>query len=158
MEVSNTHYFKAIYKPEGDQIPEYVQGEDDRSLFVKDKNAFYDVFYNPWKPLELLQRFELWPASGQGSIYAVDLTDGHFEINGVPFFQHNTVKPDKNGNDTALVLRNFRLIYRRIVNAHATVRTDSKRMTVESLELAGYILGFQANDQDDENHTHFIRT
>jgi len=156
MEAQNTHYFKAIYV-EGDQEFTYDQGEDDRSAFVEGKNAFYDIFYNPWKPLEFLKRFEIHPAVGDGAWYAVDLTDGHFEINGVPFFQHNTVKPDKNGNQVGLILRDFRLIYARIVNAHATVCNDSREMTDCQMEVAGYIIGFQANDQDGENHKHILR-
>jgi hypothetical protein len=137
---------------------EYCQGADDQSLQGPAKNAYYDVFYNPWKPLSSLKRFELRPADGEGPVFAVDMTDGHFEVDEVPFFQHNTVKQDKEtGNQAAIALRNFELIYARITNVHATTDPVNRQLIPTGMEVAGYIIGFRADDQDGEPHTHILR-
>lgn len=59
----------------------------------------------------------------------VDLRDGHFEINGVPFFLH---RPDME------VLKDFRIIYFRTVQ-----RTYNQGTGAESAGILGYSLGWQ---------------
>lgn len=60
----------------------YQQGPDDVSTQRPDKSAFFDVHYQPLKPEEDLVRFSLM---GEGHRYTVDLRDGHFEVDGLPF-------------------------------------------------------------------------
>ena len=69
------YLFEAQYK-DGES---YLQGADDISLQDPSKNAFYDVFYSPIKPLGELESFSL---IGDDHTYSVSLTDGHFEIDG----------------------------------------------------------------------------
>jgi len=67
----------------------------------------------------------------------VDLRDGHFEINGVPFFLH---RPDME------VLTDFRIIYFRTVQ-----RTYNQQSGEESGSILGYSIGFQTNNSKGEN-------
>lgn len=60
----------------------YEQGPADESLQDPKRNAFFDIHYKPFKPEEELIRFSL---VGDGHVYTVDLRDGHFEVDGVPF-------------------------------------------------------------------------
>jgi hypothetical protein len=56
-----------------------VQNQQDRSMQRDDKNAFFDVKYEPLYPLETLSSFEL---RGSGHTYTVDLRDGRFLVDG----------------------------------------------------------------------------
>lgn len=62
----------------------YTQGAEDSSLFVKDKNAFFDIFYQPFKPLEELVEFKLLNTETQDT-YSVNLKSGMFSVNGLRF-------------------------------------------------------------------------
>jgi len=58
----------------------YKQNPEDRSATEPEKRScFFDVRQDD------VARFEL---NGEGHGYAVDMTDGHFEIDGVPFRMH----------------------------------------------------------------------
>jgi len=57
---------------------EFFQGPDDVSATDPLRSAFYDV-------VPRLDEVELFQLEGEGHIYLVDLRDGHFEIDGVPF-------------------------------------------------------------------------
>ena len=72
------------------EADKYVQNDEDRSLTNDEKSCFFDIKHD-----ELL-RFEL---EGDGHKYSVDLTDGHFEIDGIPFKLHE------------LPLKDFRVIF-----------------------------------------------
>lgn len=62
----------------------YHQNADDRSLWEPDKRScFYDVLQME-KEARVLW-FELEDAAHR---YTVDLTDGHFEVDGIPFRMH----------------------------------------------------------------------
>lgn len=62
--------------------------------------------------------------------FGVDLTDGHFEVNGIPFFQH---RPDLTPYE------DFRVIYYR------TVRRELNQVTGECVDaqLVSYTVGWQ---------------
>lgn len=154
MECQNTYLFKAQYA-DGTL---YEQGLDDKSHFVEGKNAFYDVYYKPFKPLEDLVGFHLVPVSGEGSVYSVGLVDGSFVIDGRKFFPYQPTKPWKDGRKP-LILSNIRIIYWRLTNANMNLsqRDGSIEQELQGLEVAGYIIGFQANDQDGDNHEFVMR-
>lgn len=75
---------------------EIFQTEEDTSLHVPGRNAYYDLLLHdpdgnviahladgvavPRPDIELFQ------LTSEGNTYLVDLRDGHFEINGAPFF------------------------------------------------------------------------
>lgn len=58
---------------------EYFQTPSDTSLTDPTRSAFFDVM----KRYEDVEVFQL---TGDGHKYLVDLRDGHFEIDGVPFW------------------------------------------------------------------------
>jgi hypothetical protein len=124
--IAHTHLFVAEYK-DGEQ---YEQGQLDQSLQDENKNAFYDIFYQPIKPLADLIRFSL---IGKYHKYTVDLTDGHFEIDGVPFKQHEED-----------FLTDFRLIYFRRHQVDTVVGGEQDGQVTDSFE---YHLGWQATHQ-----------
>src|SRR3990167_2816987 len=58
----------------------FKQNEEDVSLTDPKRSAFFDI------KQEEVKRFTL---EGNGNTFCVDLTDGHFEVNGVSFFMHD---------------------------------------------------------------------
>ncbi len=76
----------------------YEQNAQDVSVTNPQKSCFYDI------DVPALRAFALY--GPDGTEYLVDLQDGHFEINEIPFFLHNEPCSD------------FRLIYfrRNILN------------------------------------------
>jgi hypothetical protein len=76
------YLFTAIYN-DGST---YKQTADDKSLIDPEKRSqFFDV-------LQLAEKKTLiaFTLAGEGHEYGVDLRDGHFEIDGVPFRMHET--------------------------------------------------------------------
>jgi|SRR5665213_344168 len=70
------YLFTAVYK----DGTTYVQTPDDRSVIEPDKRScFFDVKQDD---------VETFTLTGDGHSYLVDLRDGHFEIDGVPFQMH----------------------------------------------------------------------
>jgi hypothetical protein len=62
----------------------YEQGYDDQSVQDPRRNAFFDIHYQPFKPEEELVTFALHEVGGSHT-YTVDLRDGHFEVDEIPF-------------------------------------------------------------------------
>ena len=155
MKAENYYYFIAEYT-DGTQ---YEQGADDLSMQRSDKNSFYDIFYNPIKPLDTMIRFRLVPADPASGLseFAVNLMGMHFEAGGGAFYPYDTVKRYQDGKESPLVLSNPRLIYTRIMEATATVNDKLERIGDSTLQCVGYKIGFQANDQDGDNHQFVMR-
>lgn len=63
-----------------------TQTPEDTSTHVEGKNAFYDVLQR----LDDVLRFSL--IQEDGTRLTTDLSTGHFEVNGVPFFAHDQNK------------------------------------------------------------------
>ena len=66
------------------------QTEEDRSIVDPLKSAFYDV-------VQRIDEVDAFILLGQGHTYLVDLHDGHFELDNVPFsiqpVEHPTIVP-----------------------------------------------------------------
>lgn len=63
----------------------FAQTSEDRSVIDPEKrSAFYDVMQQV-EAGKVISIFELTDGT---NIFSVDLTDGHFEVNGVEFFMH----------------------------------------------------------------------
>lgn len=60
----------------------YVQGADDSSIDTEGKNSFYDILQRE----KDVVTFRI--VKDDGNTLSVNLHDGHFEVNGVPFFAH----------------------------------------------------------------------
>ena len=127
MEVPNYLFFTATFA-DGVQI---TQDERDASQLAEGRNAFFDVLQ---KQLDVpLVCFVLL---GEGyPRFGVDLQDGHFEVNGVPFFQHS--EP----------LRDFRLVYFRNVSQHRTMTQNGPSRDWAEL---GYEIGWTAEHKGEE--------
>lgn len=103
---------------------EYKQTPEDRSITEPEKRScFYDVDHSK------LERFEL---HGEGREYAVDLKDGHFEINGVPFFAHEE-EP----------IQDMRLIFWRKHKHSFNQKADGSELPKETSHEVSYIIGWQ---------------
>jgi len=74
--MSQTFQLKYLFGVHYSDGSEFFQTPDDVSATDPIRSAFYDVD---------LDRVELFQLEGDGHKYLVDLRDGHFEIDGLPF-------------------------------------------------------------------------
>ena len=131
----NTHLFHATYA-DGEV---YAQGHLDQSLQSEDKNAYYDIVWNPIKPLPELRAFHLVArgeaklAPTQPSIAGVDLMTGAFEMDGRVFFIHREQLTSP-----------LELVYHRVMEATITQDAQGGPPTTTHA-LSGYILGWKAS-------------
>ena len=99
------------------------QSSNDLSRTDSSRSAFFDIQQD---------RVKCFILKGVKHTYSVDLIDGHFEVNGVPFrFHERLVK-----------LTNIRLIFFRR-HTHTFIGDDSEHIT--------YRFGWQANDPTGAN-------
>ncbi len=147
------YLFRAEYR-DGSVIE---QTHEDRSAIDPEKrNCFYDVL-NGERPLSELKTFSI---HGEGHSYLVDLTDGHFEVDGVAFFMHEAC--DKSVDPMQVTenvnLRDFRLVYY-IANAK-TFSADVQDGKIIGMKESGHIrtwhLGWQCT-VDGENYQKIMR-
>jgi hypothetical protein len=135
MEAPNYLHFVATFA-NGTQI---LQNPEDRSESNPDRNCFFEVLQRQ-KEVPLV----CFVLHGEGyPTFGVDLRDGHFEVNGVPFFQHS--EP----------IQEFRLHYFRNVSQHRTIRVDGTGDPVDTVEL-GYSIGWEA-ELKGETVTRYMR-
>ncbi len=129
MDIPNQFHFVATFA-DGSQI---FQNEEDRSLTVPEKNCFFDVLERS----KTEQPISFVITNGE-HVFGVDLRDGHFEVNGVPFFQHRPEFADQQYTD-------FCLVYFRSPKIEIDARTQEPiRGTVGS-----YTIGWTAKDSAD---------
>ena len=105
----------------------FQQNAEDVSATDTKRSAFFDVKQN-------IHKFSL---EGEGNKYTVDLSDGHFEVNGTCFMLH----------DYSIPLQNIRLVFYR-QHDHTWPTNEHKIV---------YCLGWQANDENGKNVQHIIR-
>lgn len=105
----------------------YEQTIEDVSKTDDKRSCFFDV-----KQDEVL-RFYLVSAD---NAVCVDLSDGHFEVNGFEFFMH----------DAGMGLKDFRLIF---------YRQHTHEFNMNRQELSheiNYCIGWQTKDNEGKNH------
>ncbi len=128
----------------------YEQNEEDRSITEPDKRScFYDVDHDK------LVGFVI---KGNGHTYGVDLRDGHFEVDGMPFFMHEVndgvghhIEKLPNGRAVAIELKDFRLIYfrRHTHQIEQSVHTgDHKEISHEIVFRVGWQCEVKCNNKD----------
>lgn len=133
LETPNYLFFVANFE-DGHQI---IQDESDVSSFDSSRSQFYDVLeYSKTSPLI---SFIL---GNQNVAYGVDLRDGHFEVNGVPFYPYRIDREE---------YTDFQPIYLR------NVRHDRNLETGEIITYLGYTVGFQANKTNGESVQHVMK-
>lgn len=126
--IPNTYLFVATFA-DGSQI---FQNEEDISPNDPEKNCYYDV----------IQRIDAGdpPVSfgliGERGFFGVDLRDGHFEVNNLPFFQHRPEQPGQNYKD-------FRLIYFRTPRIDVEYNTETNEKTPVRGYVFSYTIGWQ---------------
>lgn len=108
----------------------YKQNAEDQSPTDPQRSCFFDV------RIEEIKRFKL---VGEGREVVVDLTDGHFEVDGLSFLA------------TDEELFDFRVMYYRVRDIHFDIG-----MNYRSNDIA-YRIGWQANTKDGKNRKRFIQ-
>lgn len=126
MDIQNTLFYRAFFV-DGSVID---QSESDLSEIDATRSRFFDVLQRDAQTP--LVKFAL---IGEDRAVAVDLRDGHFELNGTSFFQH---RPDLEP------YRDFRIIYYRTVRRGLSQTGE----TVEGTVLA-YTIGWQVTHRDE---------
>jgi len=97
------------------------QTQEDLSLHIPTKSAFYDVLQ------ENIKRFSL---IGEGHLFTIDLTDGHIEVDGRTLYTQKP--PDK---------CDLRLIYYRQVQQRMVIGDDGNSYPEPIIR---YYIGWQA--------------
>ena len=109
---------------------ELRQTPEDVSLRDPQRSAFYDVLKD-----EVL-RFSL---VGGGFLlkdrFTVDLSDGHFEVNGTPFFMYDSTEP----------LKNMKLVFHRR-HTHQINSASLKELS----HVTEYCVGWKAEKENGE--------
>jgi hypothetical protein len=127
------YYLFAAHFADGTSI---IQTEEDKSETTPGRNCFYDVLERQ-KTIPLIS----FAVFNDENVFAVDLRDGHFEVNQTPFFQF------RHDLET---LANFRIIYYR--NNYIQSFSDGS-----SAHFIGYTIGWQANDSKGRNVERIIK-
>lgn len=105
----------------------YQQNAEDKPVIAQRGSSFSDV------KIDEVARFYLVNYQYQ---FCVDLNDGHFEVNQVPFFMH----------DQGEGLKNFRLIFYR-QHTHCFNMGTKQELTHD----INYCIGWQTNNEKGEN-------
>lgn len=119
MNIPNTYQFVATFA-DGSQI---FQNEQDVSELNSENNCFFDVLSRPDQPVSFV-------ITDGTNVFGVDLRDGHFECNGIPFFQH---RPEHQK------YKDFRLVYYRTPE----IDIDQKSGTATRGKIAAYTIGWE---------------
>ena len=101
------------------------QDQDDAPKTQSHGSTFTDVLKEKVKKFSLV---------GKGHVFTVDLQDGHFEVDGLPFFMH-----------TDFLLKDFRIVF---------YRQHTHDFTMDGKEVnhrIAYCFGWQTNDKDKKN-------
>jgi hypothetical protein len=128
MDIKHDYQFTAVY--EDNHTIERLDGDEDISVNFPDKSKFTDVL--DYEKTSKLISFVLHNAEHS---FGVDLYDGHFEIDGIPFWQH---RPDLTG------YKDFRVIYYRTVQ-----RVMSQTGEQLSGETLAYTIGWQVTHKGE---------
>lgn len=129
MEIPNQFYFVATFA-DGTQI---FQNEADVSPNDPVKNCYFDVLER--SKTEQPASFVITDGT---HVFGVDLRDGHFEVNGVPFFQHRPEFANQQYKD-------FQLVYFRTPK----IEIDAKTMEPIRGTVGSYTIGWTAKDNLD---------
>ena len=101
----------------------FQQPLNDKSKDKEGKSAFSDVDHD-----KLIKFF----IAGENYAYGVDLRDGHFEVNGIPFFMHS----DLDG------MKDFKLIYFRDIRRHFNQSNNGEKPKQVAMDII-YQIGWK---------------
>lgn len=120
-------YLFAAHLADGTEI---FQGTDDLSPVTPNRNCFYELLEHDENGDPILDAedrvvtrpdIEIFQLEGDGSKYLVDLVDGHFEVNGMPFYVGDPPEPG-----TKLRLVYFRRVRQSMVSVVQAGRLVSR--------------------------------
>lgn len=119
-----TEIFRDMNDPEADKCQTRTDGTGSRFTDVQEKE----------KDSKLVS----FVVHNDTQSYGADLRDGHFEVNGIAFFQH---RPDRDG------YKDFRVVHFR------SVQLVLNQVSGEQVsgEVVGYSVGWQTNDTEGNN-------
>lgn len=124
--MSNTilkYQFQATYK----DGTVYIQNKEDKSVTEPEiRSCYFDVKVDEVKSFFIFN---------EEHTYSVNLEDGHFEVDGLPFLMHT---------DPELV--NYRLVYYR-QHTHSFNQESSEELSHDIV----FCLGWQATDKNGKN-------
>jgi hypothetical protein len=128
----------------GGEIREIFQNPEDLSPFSPGKNCFYDLLEHDAEGntvphqkdgiVEPRPDIEIFQLEGDGHKYVVDLRDGHFEIDGLPFYVETPPGP-------------LRLVYFRRVRKHFTRSMGGDEASALIREEVEYHMGWETEDK-----------
>lgn len=122
---------KYLFEVEYQDGTTYVQNPEDQSVQVAERSCYFDVRQDQVKRFHLI---------GPKDRFTIDLTDGHFEVNGISFMNHEED------------LENFRLMYHRIRDIHFDIN-----MHYRGQHDVTYRIGWQANEKKTgKNYQRFM--
>lgn len=124
MSVRHLYSFTAFFEDGSVVFMDHTKEDSDKSELCEQGSKFTDVLKKSEE--SKLISFVL---HNEKQTVGVDLRDGHFEINTVPFFQH---RPELDEYS------NFRIIYYRTVNSHQNTVTKET-----FTEVVSYTIGWQ---------------
>jgi len=134
------YLFKVTYK-DGST---YEQNTEDKSVIKGQGSSFSDVKQDEVAVFSLV---------GEHT-YSVFLDDGHFEVDGVPFFMHEHSSTDNEQNKGGL--RDFRLIFFRRHTHNFNKENKTGEVVSQDHEIV-YRMGWQANDISGKNYQHVMQ-
>lgn len=107
----------------------YTQNEEDRSETEPEtRSCFFDVKQDE------IKSFFMFNNEHQ---YSVNLEDGHFEVDGLPFFMHSD-----------FLLKDFRIVFYRLREYDIEVSVEKDKVLAHRV---AYCFGWQTNDKDGKN-------
>lgn len=129
---------KYLFTAEYKDGTHYIQNPEDISITEPEtRSCFFDIDHSK------LVKFSL---KGEGHEYAIDLRDGHFEVDGVPFFMHE---------DHDLV--GFKLIFFRQHTHSFNQKMDSNSQPTEISHEIVYRMGWQTTTVRGENYQQIMQ-
>jgi len=137
---------KYLFKAEYKDGSFFEQNPDDISTQDSKRSAFFDVKLDQVKRFSLISSDSLVVNNVKYvDIFTVDLTDGHFEINDMPFKVH----------DNTLEVTDFKLIFFRR-HKHSINVVENEFDESSKTHVTTYRLGWQAKDKKGLNHERVI--
>lgn len=125
MEIKHLYSYTAAY--EDGTVIEYDKENPDISEVNTTKSKFFDI-----QEKEKESKLISFVIHNDTQSVGVDLRDGHFEVNGTPFFQH---RPD------LIPYKDFRIIFYRTVRR--TIHQNGEEI---GAEIYGYTIGWQTSE------------
>lgn len=134
-----------------------VQTLEDKSILDPEKrNTWYDLLQ-----MQKTKKLTAFVLKGEGHEYGVDLRDGHFEIDSVPFWMHEVENKDIDPMDApnGVQLSNFRIVFFMTNRRSFTAVVGPAGMSpaTQSEHTRVFRFGWQATDAKGKNYQQIMQ-